>query len=53
VARAFGIQYGLIKSAVSRRAVTGLKRDFEGLMQTDCSDVVAVIVDGIKFGIDR
>jgi putative transposase len=50
VARAFGIQYGLSKSAVSRRVVVGLKKDFEGLMQTDCSDVIAVIVDGINFG---
>ena len=50
VARAFGIQYGLSKSAVSRRVVIGLKKDFEGLMQTDCSDVIAVIVDGISFG---
>lgn len=50
VARAFGIHYGLSKSAVSRRVVIGLKRDFEALMQTDCSDVIAVIVDGINFG---
>ena len=50
VAQAFGIQYGLSKSAVSRRVVIGLKRDFEALMQTDCSDVIAVIVDGINFG---
>lgn len=50
VARAFGIQYGLSRSAVSRRVVRGLKRDFEALMQTDCSDVIAVIVDGINFG---
>jgi hypothetical protein len=34
VARAFGIQYGLSKSAVSRRVVIGLKKDFEALMQT-------------------
>jgi transposase-like protein len=50
VARAFGIHYGLSKSAVSRKVVIGLKRDFEALMQTDCSDVIAVIVDGINFG---
>lgn len=50
VARAFGIHYGLSKSAVSRRVVIGLKRDFEALMQTGCSDVIAVIVDGINFG---
>ena len=50
VARAFGIQYGLSKSAVSRKVVIGLKKDFEVLMQTDCSDVIAVIVDGISFG---
>lgn len=50
VARAFGIHYGLSKSAVSRRVVIGLKKDFEALMQTDCSDVIAVIVDGINFG---
>jgi transposase-like protein len=50
VARAFGIQYGLSKSAVSRRVVIGLKKDFEGLMQTDCTDVIGLIVDGIHFG---
>jgi transposase-like protein len=49
VARAFGIQYGLSKSAVSRRVVIGLKKDFEVLMETDCTDVIAVIVDGINF----
>lgn len=47
---AFGIHYGLSKSAVSRKVVIGLKKDFEALMQTDCSDVIAVIVDGINFG---
>jgi putative transposase len=50
VARAFGIHYGLSKSAVSRKLVIGLKKDFEALMQTDCSDVIGVIVDGINFG---
>ena len=50
VARAFGIHYGLSKSAVSRKVVMGLKKDFDALMQTDCSDVIAVIVDGINFG---
>ena len=50
VAGAFGIHYGLSKSAVSRKVVIGLKKDFEALMQTDCSDVIAVIVDGINFG---
>ena len=50
VARAFGIHYGLSKSAVSRKVVIGLKKDFEALMQTGCSDVIAVIVDGINFG---
>src|SRR5919108_6173449 len=50
VAKAFGIHYGLSKSAVSRRVVIGLKRDFEALMETDCSDVIAVIADGINFG---
>jgi putative transposase len=50
VAKAFGIHYGLSKSAVSRRVVIGLKRDFEALMQTECSDVIAVMVDGINFG---
>jgi transposase-like protein len=50
VARAFGIQYGLSKSAVSRKVVIGLKKDFELLMQTDCSDVIALMVDGINFG---
>jgi len=50
VARAFGIHYGLSKSAVSRNVVIGLKKDFEALMQTDCSDVIGVIVDGINFG---
>lgn len=28
----------------------GLKRDFEELMHTDCSDVIALIIDGINFG---
>lgn len=50
VARAFGIQWGLSKSEVSRKVVIGLKRDFEELMQTDCSDVIALIIDGINFG---
>jgi putative transposase len=50
VAKAFGIHYGLSKSAVSRRVVIGLKRDFEALMQAECSDVIAVMVDGINFG---
>jgi len=50
VARAFGIHYGLSKSAVSRNVVIGLKKDFEALMQMDCSDVIGVIVDGINFG---
>jgi transposase-like protein len=50
VARAFGIHYGLSKSAVSRKVVIGLKKDFEALMQTDCSDVIALMVDGINFG---
>jgi putative transposase len=30
--------------------VMGLKRDFEELMKTDCSDVIAVIIDEITFG---
>jgi hypothetical protein len=34
VARAFGIQYGLNKSAVNRRVVIGLRRDFEALIKT-------------------
>jgi hypothetical protein len=34
VARAFGIQYGLSKSAVNRRVVIGLRRDFEALIKT-------------------
>jgi hypothetical protein len=35
---------------VSRKVVMGLKRDFEELMKTDCSDVIAVIIDEITFG---
>lgn len=50
IARAFGIHWGLSKSEVSRKVVVGLKRDFEELMNTDCSDVIALIVDGINFG---
>lgn len=50
VAKAFGINYGLSKSAVSRKVVIGLKRDFEALMHTDCSDVIGLIIDGINFG---
>lgn len=50
VARAFGIHWGLSKSAVSRKVVVGLRRDFDALMQTDCTDVIAMIVDGINFG---
>jgi putative transposase len=50
VARAFGIRWGLSKSEVSRKVVVGLKKDFEELMNTDCSDVIALIVDGINFG---
>lgn len=50
VAKAFGIQWGLSKSEVSRKVVMGLKRDFEELMKTDCSDVVALVIDGINFG---
>ena len=49
VARAFGIHWGLSKSEVSRKVVIGLKKDFEELMNTDCSDVIALIVDGINF----
>ncbi len=50
VAKAFGIHYGLSKSAVSRKVVIGLKKDFETLMRTDCSDVIGLIIDGINFG---
>lgn len=50
VARAFGIHYGLSKSTVSRKVVAGLKKDFEELMSVDCSDVIALFVDGINFG---
>lgn len=50
VGKAFGIHYGLSKSAVSRKVVIGLKKDFEALMQTDCSDVIGLIIDGINFG---
>ena len=35
---------------MSRKVVIGLKKDFEELMKTDCSDVIALIMDGINFG---
>lgn len=45
-----GNQYGLSKSQVSTHVVPGLKRYYDELMETDCSDVVALMLDGIHFG---
>ena len=45
-----GNQYGLSKSQVSKHVVPGLKRYYDELMETDCSDVVALMLDGIHFG---
>ncbi len=50
MARAFGIHYGLSKSAMSRKVVIGLKQDFETLMRTVCSDVIGLIIEVINFG---
>ena len=50
VARTFGLHWGLSTSEASRKVVVRLNRDFEELMTTDGSDVVALIVDSINFG---
>jgi transposase-like protein len=45
-----GSAYGMSKSQISRHVVHGLQRDFEALMETDCSDVVALLIDAKGFG---
>jgi transposase-like protein len=47
-----GGHYGLSKSQVSRNVVQGLKYYYDKLMETDCSDVIALMLDGIHFGKD-
>ena len=45
-----GSAYGMSKSQISRHVVHGLQRDFDALMATDCSDVVALLIDAKGFG---